>query len=85
MPLPQPGMTLKSLAWLLDKSSPLHIQPKPSLRLLRWLWNFHRASNRRQMLRSIEVLVSLSLYSLDFFAALADRFLDSPPGPLQFE
>ena len=29
MPLPQPGMLLKSIGWLLDPSSPLHYLPAP--------------------------------------------------------
>jgi D-amino-acid dehydrogenase len=85
MPLPQPGMLLKSLRWLLDPSSPLHIQPTPSLRLARWLWNFQLATSRRQMLRSIEVLTRLSTYTLDFFAALAERTRERGGPPLAFE
>lgn len=85
MPLPQPGMLLKSLRWLLDSSSPLHIQPSPSLRLARWLWNFQLATTRRQMLRSIDVLTGLSTYTLDFFAALAARTRDRGSAPLAFE
>jgi len=66
MPLPQPGMLFKSIGWLLDSSSPLHIQPSLSPALIRWLWHFMRAMNRKQMLQSIEVLTDLSKYSLDF-------------------
>jgi len=85
MPLPQPGMLFKSLRWLLDSSSPLHIQPSPSLRLAAWLWRFQLAANRRQMLRSIEVLTDLSKYTLDFFAALAEAPREDGLAPLGFE
>ena len=73
MPLPQPGMLLKSIQWLLDSSSPLHIQPSLSPTLARWLWRFLLATNRSQMMRSIEVLTELSKYSLGFYGALAGR------------
>jgi len=73
MPLPQPGMLLKSFKWLLDSSSPLHIQPSLNPRLAQWLWRFLLAMNRPQMLRSIEVLTDISKYSLDFYAELAKR------------
>ena len=70
MPLPQPGMLLESLGWLLDSQSPLHIQPRASLRLVRWLWGFLRAMNRRTMLESLEVLVALSQHTISWFAQL---------------
>ena len=70
MPLPQPGMLLKSLRWLLDSQSPLHIQPRASLRLAGWLWGFLRAMNRRTMLESIEVLVELSHHTISWFENL---------------
>ena len=85
MPLPQPGMLLKSLRWLLDSTSPLHIQPRPSLRLAAWLWRFQRAMNRPQMLRSIAVLTDLSKYTLDFFATLAGETPAEGVPPLGFE
>ena len=71
MPLPQPGMFLKSLGWLLDPQSPLHIQPRLDITLLRWLTRFLFAMNRKTMLNSIGVLTELSKYSLDFYAGLA--------------
>lgn len=76
MPLSQPGMLLKSVRWLLDSSSPLHIQPSLNPVLMHWLWRFLRAMNRPQMLRSIEVLTALSRYSLDVYADLGLRHPD---------
>lgn len=73
MPLPQPGMFWKSVGWLLDSESPLHIQPKPSLLLARWMWRFLRAMNRPQMERAVAVLTALSSHSLEFYRALDQR------------
>ena len=36
MPLPMPGMLLKSIGWLTDPNSPLYIKPEPSWLLVRW-------------------------------------------------
>ncbi len=73
MPLPQPGMFLKSIGWLLDPTSPLHIQPRLDLNLAKWLIHFLSAMNRPRMLASIAVLTELSQYSLSYYSKLAER------------
>lgn len=75
MPLPQPGMLLKSFTWLLDSSSPLHIQPAADPALIRWLWCFLRAMNTRQMNRAIDALTEISKFSLRSYASLSDPSL----------
>ena len=42
-PIPGPGVIRESLPWLIDPESPLYIQPRPSLSLLRWMWQFRAA------------------------------------------
>jgi D-amino-acid dehydrogenase len=70
MPLPMPGMLLKSIKWLTNPDSPLYIKPEPSLLLLRWLWRFMRSMNRDLMLQSVDALTEISKYSLDAYARL---------------
>lgn len=77
MPLPQPGLFWKSLGWLMDKESPLHIQPRLSWDLARWFMRFTAAMNRRQLERSVRVLTALSTYSLQFYEDLAREYGDS--------
>lgn len=79
MPLPQPGMFWKSIGWLLDSNSPLHIQPQLNPTLFRWMIQFLRAMNRQQMSDAITVLTAISTYSLDFYRELAKR------SPIGFE
>lgn len=67
MPLPMPGMLLKSIGWLLNPSSPLYIKPKPSVLLFRWLARFLLSMNERHLQRSVEALVELSRFSLDAY------------------
>ncbi len=73
MPLPQPGMFFKSIGWLLDPTSPLHIQPQLNPVLFRWLWHFMLSMNNKKMRESVEVLAELSKYSLNFYRELAAR------------
>ncbi len=73
MPLPQPGMFFKSIGWLLDSESPLHIQPQLNPVLFRWLWHFMRSMNRKKMRESVAVLADLSKYSLNFYQELSAR------------
>lgn len=71
MPLPQPGMFFKSIRWLMNPMSPLHIKPELNLTLLRWLMFFLKAMNEKQMIRSAKVLAEISKYSLSFYEELA--------------
>lgn len=73
MPLPQPGMFFKSIKWLMDSQSPLHIKPELNPTLFRWMFHFLKAMNERQMLTSAKVLAELSIYSLKFYKDLAAR------------
>ena len=73
MPLPQPGMLFKSIGWLLDKESPLHIQPQLNPVLFRWLWHFMLSMNQKKMKQSVAVLAELSKYSLSFYQQLSTR------------
>jgi D-amino-acid dehydrogenase len=73
MPLPQPGMLLKSIGWLLDDQSPLYIKPDFSSELLRWMLHFMRSMNHQQMNRSIDVLTEISKYSLNFYREFSTR------------
>jgi D-amino-acid dehydrogenase len=70
MPLPMPGMMLKSMKWLTNPDSPLYIKPEPSLLLLRWLWRFMLSMNTKQMLQSVDALTEISKYSLEAYARL---------------
>jgi len=71
-PIPGPGVIRQALPWLLDPESPLYIQPRPSLSLLRWLWRFRAACNETDMRRSFALRRALSLASLDLYAKLAE-------------
>ncbi|MBX2989101.1 MAG: FAD-dependent oxidoreductase [Bdellovibrionaceae bacterium] len=73
MPLPQPGMFLKSIGWLLNPESPLYIKPQPSWLLARWMMSFLAAMNEKRLRESVAVLTDISKYSLTFYRELAGR------------
>lgn len=77
MPLPMPGMLLKSIGWLLDPESPLYIKPSLDPALHKWLFRFLRSMNQSLMLQSIEALVNLSKFSLEAYAQLNQKFPNS--------
>lgn len=81
MPLPMPGMLIKSLKWMADPRGPLYIQPRPSMALVRWLMRFMRSMNQQQMLRSIKALTEISIYSLDRYR----QWDNESPGAFGFQ
>lgn len=72
MPLPMPGLLLKSIGWLFDSASPLYIKPQMSWFLLQWLMHFLKSMNESQASKAIEVLVLLSQRTLTEFKGLAE-------------
>lgn len=81
MPLPLPGMFLKSLKWLLNPESPLYIKPVPSVLLFNWLTQFMMSMNEREALKAIDFLVQLSKDSLAEYQRLDQKY----PGRMGFE
>lgn len=77
MPLPMPGMLLKSIKWLTDPESPLYIKPELSPTLIRWLYRFLLSMNKKQMLSSVAALTAISKQSLDLYKQLA-KTTDKP-------
>ena len=71
LPLPMPGMLLKSLGWVLNADSPLYIKPRANWLLATWLLRFLCSMNRGLMQQSVTVLVELSKQSLVTYQQLA--------------
>lgn len=74
MPLPMPGMLLKSMKWLLNPEGPLYIKPSLSLDLASWLFQFLKAMNETQARRAVEALVVLSQKSLTEYQKLGEKY-----------
>lgn len=74
MPLPMPGMLLKSMKWMLNPSGPLYIKPVPSVLLTQWLSRFLLSMTEKKSQIAIEALVTLSLKSLNDYKQLAQEY-----------
>ncbi|MCC6927742.1 MAG: FAD-dependent oxidoreductase [Gemmatimonadaceae bacterium] len=70
-PIPAPGMTWRSLAWMLSSDSPLHVAPTAVPRLARWLWHFWRHCNARDWSAGLHAVAALNRGTLAAFDALA--------------
>ncbi len=70
IPLAAPGVLTQGLKWLLDAGSPFYIKPRLDLDLVRWLWQFQAACNKKQMYQAIPVLLALGQSSLALFEEL---------------
>jgi D-amino-acid dehydrogenase len=74
MPLPMPGMLIKSMKWMLNPSGPLYIKPVPSVLLTQWLSRFLFSMTEKKSQIAIEALVTLSLKSLNDYKKLAEEY-----------
>ncbi|MNJ96732.1 D-amino acid dehydrogenase small subunit [compost metagenome] len=74
MPLPMPGMLIKSMKWLMNPESPLYIKPSFSLDLASWLYSFMKAMNETQAKRAVDALVVLSQKSLSEYEKLSHSY-----------
>lgn len=73
MPLPMPGMLLKSMKWMLNPEGPLYIKPVPTPLLLSWLTTFMRNMTEKKALNAVEGLVELSKVSLKRYEEIANE------------
>jgi D-amino-acid dehydrogenase len=77
MPLPMPGVIMQSLKWMFDPDGPLHIKPRPSLDLMRWLIRFVLCTRPAKAYRSVEALTQLAKYSLKAYKEMDAQQPDS--------
>lgn len=52
LPLTTPGAVMKSLKSMLRPDSPFYVKPQLSPTFLKWMWNFSRRCNERDMLQA---------------------------------
>ncbi len=70
LPLTTPGGIQRALRSMLSSDSPFYIKPRFSPALWRWLWNFARRCNRRDMLAAAGSLHRLLQSSKELYADL---------------
>ena len=70
-PLAAPGLTLKSLKWMLRRDSPLHIKPSSLPMLAPWLMRFRSFCNLADQKRGIAALAALNEVTMERYDELA--------------
>ena len=70
-PLPAPGLTLKSLAWMLRRDSPLYIKPSALPMLAPWLMRFRTFCNDSDQKRGIAALAALNAVTMELYDEVA--------------
>ena len=84
-PLPAPGLTWKSLSWMLRPDSPLYIRPSALPMLAPWLMRFRSYCNHADQKRGIAALAALNEFTMDRYDELAGdgvKFESSESGVL---
>lgn len=71
MPLPAPGLRLRSLAWMLRPDSPLYIRPSAAPRMAGWLWSFWKHCNAHDFDRGTRAFADLGAQTMELYDQLA--------------
>jgi D-amino-acid dehydrogenase len=72
-PLAAPGMVAMGLKWMWNPASPFWVKPSLDPALLRWGWQFWRASTAARVRRAEPLIRDLSLRSRELFEELASE------------
>ena len=75
-PLPAPGLTLKSLSWMLRSDSPLYIKPTALPGLAPWLLRFRSFCNHADQKRGIAAIAALNRFTMERYDELAADGVD---------
>ena len=75
-PLPAPGLTLKSLSWMLRPDSPLYIKPTALPSLAPWLLRFRSFCNHADQKRGIAAIAALNRFTMERYDELAADGVD---------
>lgn len=73
VPLAAPGMVALGLKWMWNPESPFYVKPRLDADLIRWGWNFWRASTAERVRRAAPLIRDLSLASRQAFVELAQQ------------
>ncbi len=75
VPLSNPEAISHGLGWMFKPESPFYIKPRLDIPLMKWLWEFWRASGEGSVHKAIPLIRDMSLLSLSLFNDL-DQLLD---------
>ncbi|MYG80271.1 MAG: FAD-dependent oxidoreductase [Gemmatimonadetes bacterium] len=70
-PLPAPGLTVRSLSWMLRRASHFHVRPAALPTLAPWLWQFRGHCNEEAWARGTRALAALNSVTMARYEELA--------------
>ena len=73
LPLAEPGMAKQTIRALLDPNGALKIRPRLDRAFWRWLWNFWRRCNERDMMQSGRAIQPLLASSMSLYQQLVSE------------
>ena len=73
IPLPSPDALKMGLKSIFEKQSPLYIQPKFDLKLFRWLFNFAKNCNAKNIKKVTKTCIDFSLASANEYSKLINE------------
>jgi D-amino-acid dehydrogenase len=68
-PVPEPGITLTAMGWLLKPDSPLYIKPRLSPDFVRWMWVFWRHCNPCDYHAGLDAMARLNEHTMELYDA----------------
>jgi D-amino-acid dehydrogenase len=68
-PVPEPGLTLTALRWLLKADSPLYIKARLDPGFVRWLWEFWRRCTPRAYTAGLQAMARLAGPTMELYEA----------------
>jgi D-amino-acid dehydrogenase len=72
IPLAAPGMVRLGLKWMWNPESPFYIKPRLDWDLLKWGWQFWKASTRQKVAAAAPLLRDLNLASRELYVRLTE-------------
>jgi len=63
VPLAAPGMVSKGLRMMFNPASPFYIKPRADKDLIKWMWQFYKSANAKNVRKSIKPIADINVLS----------------------
>lgn len=78
IPLASPGIIAQGLKWMTNPESPFYIKPNLNIDLIKWSWNFYKASTKKRVDKAVPILNQMLMESRTLIEEiLADIKIDA--------
>lgn len=70
IPLASPGMMVKGIKWMFNRSSPFYMKPRLNSDFLKWAWYFNKSATRSHVEKAIPLIKDINLLSKDLYTEM---------------